>query len=100
MRSNYKILEKKLKMGLYIKNKLVTESNRIAVAYFLSRVVEASKILPSRDSRNGIEKDWWTPELTQLKNKSIEIHALWVQEGRPRQGQTFHHTQVQAYQRR
>ena len=30
----------------------------------------------------GTEKDWWTDELSHLKQKSIEIHSLWVSEGR------------------
>ena len=34
----------------------------------------------------GKEKDWWTEGLSELKNKSIEIHALWIREGRPHQG--------------
>ena len=36
----------------------------------------------------GVEKSWWTPNLTQLRNKSIDIHALWINQGRPRQGPT------------
>ena len=36
--------------------------------------------------RPGVEKDWWTANLTELRNKSIEIHTVWVNEGRPRQG--------------
>ena len=36
----------------------------------------------------GVEKDWWSEELSNLRNKSISIHNLWVTEGRPRQGPT------------
>ena len=36
----------------------------------------------------GIEKDWWTEDLTRLKQQSIEIHSLWIREGRPRHGPT------------
>ena len=40
--------------------------------------------------KKGIEKQWWTEELTELKNKSIEIHSLWINhnQGRPWQGWT------------
>ena len=36
-----------------------------------------------------MEKDWWTSELTQLKEQSIAIQNLWISEGRPRQGPTY-----------
>ena len=36
----------------------------------------------------GKEKDWWTDELSALRQQSIEIHSLWIREGRPRQGIT------------
>ena len=48
----------------------------------------ASTSLPRGST--GVEKDWWSPALTQLRNQSIDIHALWIWEGRPRQGPTFH----------
>ena len=38
--------------------------------------------------RPGTEKDWWNDNLTQLRDKSKEIHAIWVSEGRPRHGAT------------
>ena len=34
----------------------------------------------------GTEKDWWTSDLSALRHKSIDIHNLWISEGRPRQG--------------
>ena len=34
----------------------------------------------------GIDKDWWTQGLTDLKHSSIEIHSIWLRNGRPRQG--------------
>ena len=34
----------------------------------------------------GIQKDWWTDGLSELRDKSIEIQRLWVTEKRPRQG--------------
>ncbi len=36
-----------------------------------------------------MEKDWWTPGLTQLRDQSIAIQTLWLSEGRPRQGPTY-----------
>ena len=38
--------------------------------------------------KRGVQKDWWTPELTNLKEKSVAIHNLWITEGRPRHGAT------------
>ena len=52
----------------------------------ISCIKTASKTLPR--FKPGVEKEWWTSELTELKNKSIEIQRLWVNEGRPRQGPT------------
>ena len=52
-----------------------------------SCLISASNSLPH--SRAGIEKDWWTPELTQLRDKSLAIQELWISEGRPRQGPTY-----------
>ena len=40
-------------------------------------------------SRPGLEKDWWTRELTELRNRSIEIQRLWHLEGKPRHGSTY-----------
>ena len=36
----------------------------------------------------GLCKDWWSTELTEMKNQSLQIQALWVAEGRPRSGPT------------
>ena len=36
----------------------------------------------------GVEKDWWNDGLSELRDKSIEIHKIWVSGGRPRQGPT------------
>ena len=36
----------------------------------------------------GVEKDWWTPELSILRDQSILIHRRWEDEGKPRQGLT------------
>ena len=45
---------------------------------------EADSILPRH--KPGIEKDWWTQGLSELKSKSIEIHSIWTRNGKPRQG--------------
>ena len=49
-------------------------------------LISASRSLPRK--RAGVEKDWWSSELTQLRNQSTAIHRLWLSEGRPRQGPT------------
>ena len=36
----------------------------------------------------GVEKNWWTDNLTKLRDKSIEIQHIWIAEGRPHQGPT------------
>ena len=46
----------------------------------------ASKLLPK--ANHGVEKDWWSSTLTQLRDKSVEIQRLWISEGRPRHGPT------------
>ena len=50
----------------------------------ISCLKEADACLPRH--KPGVEKDWWTDNLTRLKNQSIEIHCLWNDQGRPRQG--------------
>ena len=37
-------------------------------------------------SKPGIEKDWWTDGLSELRCQSIEIHNIWKDQGCPRQG--------------
>ena len=51
-----------------------------------SCILSASKHLPKTSA--GLEKDWWSSELTQLRDQSIAIQELWIYEGRPRQGPT------------
>ena len=46
----------------------------------------ADKVLPRH--KPGVQKHWWSDELTELRNKSIEIHRLWQLEGKPRSGPT------------
>ena len=53
----------------------------------ISCMKEASSELPRQ--KPGLEKEWWTPGLTALKNRSIEIHRIWEAEGQPRSGHTF-----------
>ena len=50
------------------------------------QITNADKILPRH--KPGIQKSWWTDELTLLRDKSIEIHRLWISQGRPRSGPT------------
>ena len=38
-------------------------------------ITRADKILPRHHP--GVQKHWWTNELTNLKERSIEIHRLW-----------------------
>ena len=52
-----------------------------------SFLISASNSLPRK--RAGVEKDWWTNELTQLRDQSIAIQELWISESRPRQGPTY-----------
>ena len=44
----------------------------------------ADTVLPRQ--KPGVSKHWWTDGLTELKNRSIEIHLLWKNNGCPRQG--------------
>ena len=50
----------------------------------LSCLKHADAPLPRH--KPGVEKDWWTPNLTHLRNQSIDIHRRWEAEGKPRQG--------------
>ena len=36
----------------------------------------------------GVEKSWWNESLTQLKQQSVEIHRLWISEGKLHHGPT------------
>ena len=47
-----------------------------------------SAAAPLPRTKQGVEKSWWTPTLTNLKNQSIEIHELWQSQGKPRDGPT------------
>ena len=52
---------------------------------FLTQCVkDADSFLPRH--KPGVEKDWWTADLTDLRRQSMEAQTLWVNQGRPRQG--------------
>ena len=53
----------------------------------VSCIKSADEALPRQ--KPGIQNDWWTPELSDLKNQSKDIHAIWISEGKPRSGPTF-----------
>ena len=55
--------------------------------FIISSIRTADATLPRYGP--GVEKEWWTPNLSILKEKSIDIHNLWVSEGRPRCGPTY-----------
>ena len=62
-------------------------------------VTEADKILPRH--KPGVQKHWWSDELSRIRNQSIEIHRLWRAEGRPGSGPTnFERLRVRAEYRR
>ena len=52
----------------------------------LSCIKKASDAVPRQ--KPGSQKDWWTPELTKLRDQSREIQQLWLLEGRPGHGPT------------
>ena len=52
----------------------------------LCQISIADKVLPRH--KPGVQKSWWTAELTSLRENSIDIHRLWISEGRPRSGPT------------
>ena len=47
----------------------------------------ADKILPRH--KPGVQKNWWTEELSALKTQCMEIHQIWQAEGKPRQGAIY-----------
>ena len=52
----------------------------------IKQISDADKALPRH--KPGVQKPWWTEELTNLRQKSIDIHRLWQSEGKPRSGPT------------
>ena len=49
-------------------------------------ITQADRVLPRH--KPGVQKYWWTDDLTCLRDKSIEIHRIWRLEGKPRSGPT------------
>ena len=50
-------------------------------------VNQADKCLPRK--KHGLSKPYWSPELTALKQQSIDAHDLWRTCGCPRSGPIF-----------
>ena len=53
----------------------------------VSAVARADQCLPRR--KHGISKPYWSSELTELKQKSIDAHELWRSCNSPRSGPIF-----------
>ena len=53
----------------------------------VSAVAQADQCLPRR--KHGIAKPYWSPELTELKQKSLDAHELWRNCNCPRSGPIF-----------
>ena len=53
----------------------------------VSSLKEASKLLPT--VKRGVQKDWWTANLSQLRDQAKSIQSVWIAEGRPRHGATY-----------
>ena len=49
-------------------------------------IKNADKALPRH--KPGVQKHWWTEELSSLKERNISIHNIWKSEGKPRSGHT------------
>ena len=65
-------------------NQSCLESLQTEYDYIVNCLKDADSALPR--AKSGVQKDWWTNNLTNLRNKSVEIHSIWINEGRPRQG--------------
>ena len=52
----------------------------------VNSITKSDKVLPRH--KPGVQKHWWNQELTQIRNRSIDIHRLWQTEGKPRSGAT------------
>ena len=65
-------------------NQSCQQSLQTEYDFLINCLKNADSILPR--AKPGIQKDWWTSTLTDLRNKSIEVHSIWVNEGRPHQG--------------
>ena len=47
--------------------------------------------------KTGVSKHWWSIDLQNEKNKSIDSHRIWVDAGRPRSGSIFDLFKKQKY---
>ena len=65
-------------------NPVCRESIQREYDTLISCLRRADSALPRQ--KTGVKKDWWTEGLSELKKKSIEVHSLWKEQGRPRQG--------------
>ena len=52
--------------------------------FLINSLTRAAAPLPR--SKSGVEKSWWSPTLTNLRSQSIEIHKLWLDQGKPHTG--------------
>ena len=52
----------------------------------VSCLKRADEALPRH--KPGTKKDWWSDDLSDLKQQSMDIHRLWIAEGRPSSGPT------------
>ena len=72
------------------KSKCICEDNRCHITLqaeydcLTKCMKDADSVLPR--CQPGVEKDWWTDELSSLKNDSLEVHSAWKNAGRPRSG--------------
>ena len=70
----------------HCKNQYCLKSIQDEYDCIISVLTEADKILPQH--KPGVQKHWWSEELTCLRNQSIDIHRIWQAEGKPRCGPT------------
>ena len=75
-------------LGVTIKcmcsNQSCLQSLQTEYDFIVNCLKEADSILTR--AKPGVQKDWWTRNLTDLRNKSVEVHSLWIHQGRPHQG--------------
>ena len=71
---------------LHCKNPLCHAAIQKRYDWLISCLKTADAPLPRH--KPGVEKSWWTPNLTQLRKQSIDIHKVWLAEGKPHQGHT------------
>ena len=69
---------------VHCSNNYCTQSIQREYECIVEAVTQADKVLPRH--KPGVQKHWWTDELTILRDKSIEIHRIWRVDGKPRAG--------------